>query len=336
MKAEAIIATRNRPESCRRLADQLLEIGIFRNIIIVDSSDSEHSGIFKEDQIIHIKCPVQNQPFQRYTGYKRAMGDVLFFFDDDVRITNTKGIHELFSLFSTADLAGASLGIELDRDNPEKMSGEIRHNVLLSGIKKFKAGEYWIYGLKQAYPINGGMVHYLKGPAFATRKEFLYRNFDFRLFDIYERGLGKGEDAILSYTLSKQGPIQYLPIDAIHHQVVDQSAYAQSAISFYKRYAFSRYFHTLNYCRLNKVSFIKKVGYLLVYYALIFSTLIKSMLGSILKWSKNDLERTKGISIGILKSTYLLNTLPSRQTAFKKWNTKADQILETENINSLN
>ncbi len=330
MTAEAIIATRNRPESCRRLVEQLLEISIFKNIIIVDSSDSDHSGIFQENSIIHIKSPVQNQPFQRYTAYRRSTSDVLFFFDDDVRITDKKGIVELFSLFSKQDLVGASLGIALDRENPEKMSGEIRHNIMLSGIKKFDAGEYWIYGLKQAYPKNGGKVQYLKGPAFAAKRSILYLNFDFRLFDIYAIGLGKGEDAILSYTLSKQGPIEYLPIEAIHHQVVDQSAYALSAISFYRRYAFSRYFHTINYCRLNKTSFFRKMGYLFLYYLLIMSTLIKSLIRSILKWSKTDLVRSKGIFDGMLKSFYMLNSLSSRDAAYKNWKTKAEKILDSQ------
>ncbi len=332
---DAIIATRNRLKSCLELVNELLAFDIFDTIIVVDSSDSDYSDQFKKGHVEYLKTKITNQPFQRFLGYKFSDAEILYFFDDDVKITDSLGLEAVQKLFDEGHIVGASLNIHLDRENPEKSAEKIRHNILLSFIKKFKPGEYWISGLKQSYPKEGGNVEYLKGPAFTVRRKYLYKNFDFRLFDIYSLGLGKGEDAILSYTLSKQGIIKYIPISSIHHQVVSQSAYANTPKSYFKRYAYSRYYHTLNYCRLNNFGFVKKISSLFVYYLIIGSTLLKSVTKALLMFSKMDFERAKGIFSGMLKTSYVLSSIGTEQEVYLKWNQLAEDILKVKKNNTL-
>ena len=58
-------------------------------------------------------------------------------------------------------------------------------------------------------PENKKSIEWFNGPVFSAIKENLYYNFNFNLFQFYENGVGKAEDAILGFTLSKLGNINF-------------------------------------------------------------------------------------------------------------------------------
>ena len=77
-----------------------------------------------------------------------------------------------------------------------------------------------------------------------------------QLFDLYEKKIGKGEDGILGYTLSKYGDIFSFSNEIFIHVDYKDSSYSQSSRSFSKRLLFSRLYLSLEFSRLNKKSFL--------------------------------------------------------------------------------
>jgi hypothetical protein len=82
----------------------------------------------------------------------------------------------------------------------------------------------------------------------------LYKNFNFRLFDLFERKIGMGEDVILGFTLSQSGTIIYKPEPLFYHNDQKDSTYAVDFVSYGKRVAYSRLYLSYEYARLSGTS----------------------------------------------------------------------------------
>ena len=97
-------------------------------------------------------------------------------------------------------------------------------------------------------------VEHCSGGAFLAQSQYLYRNFNMQLFDLYDRREGKGEDGILTYTVSKSIAIYYCADQLFWHNDQGDSVYSSNHFRYNKIVASSRAYLNYEYHRLNNIS----------------------------------------------------------------------------------
>lgn len=262
MQFDIIICTYNRPQLVRKLVN-LISCSVLspQTIIIIDSSEKPENYRVKGISITCISTRHKNQPYQRYLGYLASRSEILIYLDDDMEILDKVAFEKVIDEFKNSKIAGLALNFKnenkfLKQDLPKSFTRS-KKNLFYSLIRKISAnpdlenGQYWWCGVKGKQPDEGGATEWFSGGAFAAKKRFLYKNFNYSLFSIYEAGLGKGEDGILAYTLSKQGNISFLPQNLFYHNDPGCSVYSQNLHKFAIRVSYSRYYLSLEYGRLN-------------------------------------------------------------------------------------
>jgi glycosyltransferase involved in cell wall biosynthesis len=313
VKIDIVVCTYNRPQRVIVLVQELLTCNPLPNsILIVDSSE-----VSIEDKVIientnYIKSTRKNQPYQRYLGYLNSSADILVYLDDDMELIDAaflKDIHELF--ISMPHLSGIALNFK-DKQLDTSLSlipsstlksknsalGKCINN--LTGYPDLKEGEWGMNGNRGPQPrLNGGPTQWLSGGAFAAKRINLYQNFNFQLFDLFEQGLGMGEDGVLGYTLSKQNTLYYYPKLLFYHNDLKDSTYSLDLFKFSKRVLFSRLYLSLEKARLDKRSqLVAYTSY--VWYAI--WRLIGLAINLILHYSVSRKSIFKGSLSGFLKS----------------------------------
>jgi len=264
---DVIIATKDRHKSASILINQILSCRPQpRKIILIDSSNKNEFHDIKNNKFEYHHSSRKNQPFQRYLGFKKSNADILVFLDDDMRINNKKCFSEILSFYKDKSIIGVQPNFSyknnfLDHEIPKsKLKYMAKKNYILnflkglSGNPEINEGAFSYAGLKGKKPRNLKQVEWFYGPIFSARRNALYFNFNFNLFKIYEKNLGKGEDAILGHTLSKKGKILFMEKKNFSHEDTGNSSYSRSIYDFSKRVAYSRLYLTLEYCRLNQVN----------------------------------------------------------------------------------
>jgi glycosyltransferase involved in cell wall biosynthesis len=276
---DVIIATYNRFEKAKSLALAIVELRshCLNNVIIVDSTDNaDHlMPLFETPKILYFHSSHKNQPYQRYLGYINSLSEYLVFLDDDMEIVSDSFLDEIRDLFITNAYAAIALKFKDKHDDtslskiPATTLFESNSKItylknVLSGYTPQEAGTLGYNGIRGKQPAGGGFTEYVSGGAFAAQRKYLYENFNFQLFDLYESGLGKGEDAIMGYTLSKQSQVFFYDKLLFLHNDTNTSVYSTNHYSFAKRVSFSRLYLSLEKARLNNESLLK--GRILYHY----------------------------------------------------------------------
>lgn len=267
MKFDVIIATYNRRESLRTLVEQILECSLLpENIIIIDSSTDKNKDILDFDRVLYIHSNYGNQPYQRYVGYLASKQDILFYFDDDMRITDKDCFNKVLEYYNVGNVVAVQPNFDykhkfLDQGVPKSKLRELsRKNLFfrfaksVSGIPRIKEGGFWLAGLRGARPKDTGYMEYFNGPVFSVKRAVLYQNFNFNLFNLYQKKYGKAEDAILGFSVSKQGNIAFCEKKYFYHEDQNDSSYAVNIYTYNKRVAYSRLYLSFEYARLQKKS----------------------------------------------------------------------------------
>ena len=210
---DVVIATYNRIDYANKLAQSLSGYNQFIcNIIVVDSSDN-FKKINSESSIInHVYPPHKNQPYQRHLGVKFCSSDFVLFLDDDMSLIDDSIFEDLILFFNDKKVSAVNLNFENSNNFISEIpKSKISKNKsvlegLLSGYPILNDNLYIYCGIKGNRKSNN-YIEYFNGGSFACRLNNLYSNFNFQLFDLYEKKLGKGEDGITGYQVSKIGKI---------------------------------------------------------------------------------------------------------------------------------
>ncbi len=239
----------------------------FNSIILVDSSDNIHPVLSCDHQVVYLQSAHKNQPYQRYLGYIHSKADVLLFLDDDMEVANDRFMEIIQSIFQ--DNAVSGLAINFEDKHADTALAAIPRSVLfgsmsvlkklvgwLSGYPAFPDGKFGPCGIRGKQPVQGGKTEWLSGGAFAARRASLFQNFNFQLFELFEQKVGMGEDAMIGYSLSKQGILLYNPELLFYHNDQRDSAYSVDHFAYSRRVIFSRLYLSLERARLNGGSYL--------------------------------------------------------------------------------
>jgi hypothetical protein len=187
----------------------------------------------------------KKRPFEYLNGYTSSL---VYFaqFCVDNNIILKEICRTLKICFPTSEMCSIE-----DRRVLEKVTGLKKAINWFTAYPYLNPGVFGLCGVRGPQPSEGGKTTFVSGGAFAARRSVLYENFNFLLFDLYDQKLGKGEDAITGYTLSKQGKVVYNSKLLFYHNDQKDSAYSIDHFSFARRVAFSRKYLSLEKARLD-------------------------------------------------------------------------------------
>lgn len=126
MQISVIIPTCNRVQDLKKTLDSLLKQTIFPDevIIVDDSDDRETKNMLKKDKQSEIqykyirKAGEKSGAISRNIGIKNAMGDIIFFFDDDVILENNY-IEKILEIYAEKQNTVGVQGYILNRRKSE-------------------------------------------------------------------------------------------------------------------------------------------------------------------------------------------------------------------------
>jgi len=336
-KINIIITTYNRSEKVKSLIKQLLSIQKHEGqIIVVDSSDIPINKELNDFKIKYIYSRHKNQPYQRYLGYLASKAEILIFLDDDMDVQDYEFIKKVGELFNDESISGIALKFENKNKTsslsaiPESKFYGSTGNLqkikrFLTGYPELSEGRFGLCGIRGLQPPGGGPTEWVGGGAFAARRLAMFQNFNFQLFDIFEKGLGMGEDAIIGYSLSKQGKLIYYDELMLLHNDQKDSTYTINIGAFAKRVAFSRLYLSLEKCRLdNRRLIIARLHY--HYY--MFWRLTGLVLNNLINMNKVRLQMLKGTFKGWILATKF--KFDRQNMKFKYWHDEAVKDLSTK------
>jgi glycosyltransferase involved in cell wall biosynthesis len=269
---DIVITTYNRSQKMNELVSSILHIknSCIGGIVVVDSSDQEDPILTKSDTVVYLRSSHKNQPFQRYLGVKKCTSAYVLFLDDDMEILDQDCFEHICKAFRDHDVAGFALKFEDKHVNTglatvPKSTLFKRINMLkrfknwFTGYPTLKDGKFGLCGNRGKQPVNGGYTEYVSGGAFAAKREALFNNFNFQLFDLFEEKIGMGEDAIIGYGLHKEGGVVYLPECWFLHNDQRDSTYTTDLRAYAERVLYSRYYLSLEKRRLDgrSLTFVK-------------------------------------------------------------------------------
>ena len=234
MKISVIIPTKDRYSDISVCIRSLLnQTMIPDEIVIVDASDTEQlqeilAATFNENPIIRYIHARPGLTRQRNIGVKSAVGDLLFFFDDDIVLDRdfVREITKIFAEDPDRKIGGVYGNIvpSLDQDYPKpvltlKKKLQTPAYSLFASVfllsKVRKDGKFQMSGFP-TYPYGFGNVTEVEcvpGGLTAYRKE-VFREFS---FDEALTGYGYMEDDDFSYRVSKKFKNVYTPYAKVVH-----------------------------------------------------------------------------------------------------------------------
>lgn len=269
MKLSVIIPTYNRYQTLNYLIEQLDKLGNrIEEIIVIDSTDKDNrKTIYPAARLRYFTTHHKNGLFQRYTGYLMAQSEWLLFLDNDMELISNEFLSLIEQLENQNDISGIAFKIE-DKHSDTALAA-IPTSILfkqksslkdfinwITGYSKLPPGKLGLCGNRGPQPSNGEVTEWVSGGAFAAKKKFMFNNYNFQLFDLFENKLGMGEDVLFGYTLSKKGKLIYCNESLFYHNDQKDSAYSMDHFSYSKRVIFSRLYLSLEKTRLDNGSFI--------------------------------------------------------------------------------
>lgn len=315
-----------------KLAENISKSKYVQNCIIVDSGDNEFIPSLAYSLV---RSSHKNQPYQRYLGYKASISPWLLYLDDDMEPLD-EWDEEIIGLILTKGTDGYgvfAIKFEDKHANSYLSNSEYsvfhskQPNALLKVIRWFsgypilKNGAYKLNGVKGRLPQAGGDIEYIGGGAFLVKRDILFKNFNMQLFSFYEKRMGKGEDGILGYTLSKISKVYFYSKTLFIHNDQGNSVYTENDYQFNKIFSFSRAYLSLEYCRLNNMSPI--IGRL-SFINFSFWRLVGLSVNAILKPNRIKTQRLKGYISGSLTGLNL-NFTKELDKYNKYWEAEAEK-----------
>jgi glycosyltransferase involved in cell wall biosynthesis len=234
------VSTHERPHLLRRaleaLADQTRPAD---EIVVSDSSIlKETEQVIREFLAVHPGLNVQYVrsgrnalPWNRWVGFLHSVGDVVLFLDDDIRLAPSalSALEQEYQrLQDLPDGPPAGIGFQITGDNgdqPMRNPAEFRERWL--GTSGQKSGTMTLGGLPvSSAGLSSGTsvsVDHLSGGAMSYRREALaHVGFLEGLAELYDAGIGRAEDTVLSTYARRQGnlylitrPFALHPVDGM-------------------------------------------------------------------------------------------------------------------------
>lgn len=338
MKFDVIIATYNRKESLNTLVNQILCCSkLPENIIIVDSSEMIDQDIKSLSLVKYIKSTHKNQPYQRYIGYLLSNSEILVYLDDDMRVIDKECFDKILELYCNEKIVGVQPNFLyehnfFDHKMPKSKTRELaKKNMIfkflkiLSGNFEQTDGKLWLAGIRGNKPKNKKRIEWFNGPIFSVKKSFIYLNFNFSLFRLYERKIGKAEDAILGFTVSQSGDIVYLDQKLFSHDDQDDSMYSLNYFYHALRVAHSRLYLSLEYSRLTKTSMILAVLHFNIF---VIGRIISLTLNQFIDYKSDRNKILFGYIGGYLKAIFEIKKLSFFENEFY-WKAEAKKEIKT-------
>lgn len=269
MSLSIAIPTYNRYPKLRRLLKSLaVQDCDICNILIIDASEEIQSleSFASKLPISHIKAIEPNLPLQRWQAIELCDTEFIGFLDDDVTLDfNYLSEITRFLTRSNDMVAGSTGWVE---GIPKVVSTRRRKfRLSISGININKPGRLSKSGFGMPFLNRPNMpveVDVLQGPSmfFKTSSVKQFGNLPW-LSDLYRKGIGRGEDAALSGSLSKKGyQLFLLPhITVYHHTEGGGSAFAKKGFKKGVADSYGRYMLASNTSKdwklWNKLAFFR-------------------------------------------------------------------------------
>lgn len=310
MRIDVIITTKDRSISVAALVKSLFKNELIANIIVVDSSEQDLVNLSEySSKVHHIISKQKNQPYQRFLGYKQSKSKILLFLDDDMVIAQANFAEILVDAFSSKKIGAIAINFEDLHDDTSlskvpksliKKNSRVKRIVgWITGYPVLKDGVMGLCGVRGKQPHSGGFTQVISGGAFAVYREVLYLNFNFQLFDLYNKNIGKGEDLILGYTIHKASKIYYLNHLLFYHNDNNNSNYTKDHFKLAKRVIISRLYLSLEKSRLDQSGFA--FAYLHYHWYVVWR-ILGLFINVILNPSKARIQILKGTFVGWAKS----------------------------------
>jgi hypothetical protein len=165
----------------------------------------------------------------------------------------------------------------------------------ITAIPELSQGELGFCGNRGAQPTQGGRTHWLSGGAFLAKKSALFQNFNFQMFDIFDKRLGMGEDAIIGFGLAQEGSLIFDPNISFLHNDQRDSSYSVNIYTYARRVMYSRLYLSLEIQRIRSKSlFVARIHF--HYYA--FCRILGSIINLIFSFKKKNLLYLSGMLTG--------------------------------------
>lgn len=219
-----IICTRNRPNDLRVCLDSIAaQTMLPQELIIVDSSDiplSEQrtfnecfsSARFPNIALIytHTKPGLTHQ---RNVGIMRSTGDVLYFFDDDVKLENSY-LDQMNTIFAQHQHYGGGMGAITNISPRASYWQRVLRTIFLLQ-QDYSSGRFTWSGMPtHAYgQLSFRDVEVLGGCCMAYRREFMIKH----RFDEHLTRYAFMEDCDVSRRISLDAPLFYNPYAQLQH-----------------------------------------------------------------------------------------------------------------------
>jgi glycosyltransferase involved in cell wall biosynthesis len=229
------IATHERPANLRRtLAAIERQRMLPHEVVISDSSRTEDPTLLEELassplKIKRVRSASRALPWQRSWAFQHASGDVILFLDDDVSLRppaleTLERAYASLSADSSRNVAGVGFRMVYDDGSePERRPYSFRERWLrMSSLPpgSITSGglSVSLAGLKAREPTE---VDVLAGGAMSFRREALANLPLGNLVSLYEAGIGRGEDAVLSFHARRAGKLFVLAEPFAVHPIAD-------------------------------------------------------------------------------------------------------------------
>lgn len=312
MDFDIIITSYNRPKKVEWLA-RALQSNYVRKIIIVDSGNNNFDLPDLVDKVVFYASSHKNQPYQRFLGCQNATSEWILFLDDDMEPVEgwDREIDQIIGRYAHAGMIGLYFK-DLHQESflkkntrslsaSESASGIMNMFRSFTGYPILPAGKYYKNGVKGVLPIVESTAEHVSGGAFLANRKYLYQNVNLELFSLYEKRLGKGEDGILGYSMSKVAPVFFYPKQLFWHNDQGNSVYTQNHYQFNRVVAFSRLYLNKEYYRLNQLPrYMAKLSFINYSFWRLFGLVINAMF----KPSKIRFNALKGYFMGTIKALY--------------------------------
>lgn len=275
-KLSICIATHERSHLLQRVLESIARQNRLPDeIVISDSSSTDASWQVVKTFIdahpnLSIKfCQSDRKalPWQRWLAFSNSSGDIVFFLDDDIRLDQTACARIIQAFSESSDLypspAGVGLITTLEDEIPHVRASYSWQEYWL-GISQTPSGTITPGGITVTHAgltlNNIHAVKWLWGASMAYRRDVLDAIGPLHgLFELYDFGIGKGEDAVISVQAGRYGQLFLLTDKLAYHPPLEKAirtANAHSGWLFGLRETVGRC-HTMRWISTDSMAFKK-------------------------------------------------------------------------------
>jgi len=253
MNISVCIATYKRPtllrETLKALGEQIVAPA---EVVISDASpDNDSQAVVESFQREEHRFPIKYVrterpalPWQRYWAFQHAAGDIVLFIDDDI-VLISRAVSAVLAVFHADrmnEVAGVGFVVQGEQAIPGGAERSLGYQIKKRwlGLQGVPGGRISDGGITTELTLCLGEsgrlrdVEWLCGGGMAYRRRVLEQigRLD-ALYELYDRRIGRGEDAVLSAMASAYGKLVLLPeVLGIHRS--DGASVAAYATGGYK------------------------------------------------------------------------------------------------------